>query len=166
MDHLVKSLRQQFPAITFTEGSRFCWSPRTHEVTYTTPKDSTRGVWSLLHETGHALLEHSNYRADFELIKLEIAAWERARELADLLEIPIDEDHIQDCLDTYRDWLYKRSICPSCNTKCLQQADMCYYRCFNCHTRWKVSPSRFCRAYRATQNHPASSMVFNASIEL
>lgn len=111
-------------------------------------------VWSLLHETGHALLDHTSYKADFELLRLEVEAWERAKLLAADLDVAIDEDHIQDCLDTYRDWLFKRSICPQCNTKCLQQGDFVHYRCFNCHTVWRVSSSRFCRAYRSTKNVP------------
>jgi hypothetical protein len=33
----------------------------------------------------------------------------------------------------------------------LQQNDLKHYRCFNCHEVWQVTPSRFCRAYRATK---------------
>ena len=96
-----------------------------------------------MHETGHALLGHANYQADYELIQLEVAAWQEAKQIAKPLKIEIDEDHIQDCLDTYRDWLYKRSICPNCATKSLQQGDFVHYRCFNCHTTWRVSNSLF-----------------------
>ncbi len=105
-------------------------------------------MWSLLHETGHALLGHHSYKADFELLKLELAAWERARQIGQEVDVDIDENHIQDCLDTYRDWLYKRSICPSCGTKCLQQDDFTHYSCFNCRAVWRVSASRFARSYR------------------
>ncbi len=148
MDELVSTLSKRFPALKFTAGNQFCWSPETGEIFYKSEANSRQATWSLLHETGHALLEHSGYRADFELIKLEMAAWERARQLAAGLEITIDEGHIQDCLDTYRDWLYKRSICPNCTAKSLQQGDFVHYRCFNCHTVWRVTASRFCRAYR------------------
>ena len=54
-------------------------------------------------------------------------------------------------------WVLKppaRSICPQCTTKALQQSDYAHYRCFNCHTRWRVTPSRFCRAYRTTKDVP------------
>jgi hypothetical protein len=164
MDKLAKALRDQFPNLNFVAGSTFCWAPADQQVTYKPTADQRTGRWSLLHETAHALLEHTAYTNDFELLLLEVAAWERARELANRHDIVIDEDHIQDCIDTYRDWLYKRSICPSCTTKCLQQADSPMYRCFNCHTTWRVTPSRFCRSYRSTKpSGKADLQVFHVS---
>lgn len=157
MHQLIANLQAQFPALRFTSGQQFCWSPETSEIFYKAASKGRRAKWSLLHETGHALLEHHSYQADFELLRLEVAAWERARELAATVGVNIDEDHIQDCLDTYRDWLHKRSICPACSTKCLQQDDFAHYRCFNCHAMWRVSSSRFCRAYRSTKNLPKKS---------
>jgi hypothetical protein len=154
MQALLTRLQERFPELVFTAGKQFCWSPESHEVFYKTTAKGAKATWSLLHETGHALLEHTTYRADFELVRLEIAAWDRARGLAEEFGIEIDEDHIEDCLDTYRDWLYKRSICPTCTAKCLQQDDIVHYRCFNCHTVWKVTANRFCRAYRSTKNVP------------
>jgi hypothetical protein len=154
MDKLIARLRTELPELRFTPGRQFYWSPETSEIFYKTAGGGRRAIWSLLHETGHALLGHQSYKADFELLRLEVAAWERARGLADHLGLKIDEDHIQDCLDTYRDWLYKRSICPNCGTKCLQQGDFVHYRCFNCHTTWRVTASRFCRAYRRQKNVP------------
>lgn len=165
MDLLLINLQNSFPAINFIAGNQFCWSPKTHEVFYSTDflkNTNEMNSWSLLHETAHALLEHNSYHADYELIRLEVAAWEKARLLASDLSIEINEDHIQDCLDTYRDWIYKRSICPTCSTKCLQQQDYTSYRCFNCHTVWNVSPSRFCRAYRSTKkNNNQPNIIFH-----
>lgn len=158
---MLEQLQTRFPDLQFVAGNRFCWSPATHEIVYDQARTDQAALWSLLHETGHALLNHQSYVADFELLTIEMAAWDRARTLAAELELVIDEDHIQDCLDTYRDWLYKRSICPHCSTKALQQNDHAHYRCFNCHTVWKVTPSRFCRAYRATQKTaPVTEAVF------
>lgn len=162
MEELISSLRARFPALRFTPGKRFVWSPETQEVFYKQTATGERPIWSLLHETGHALLEHTSYHADIELVKLEVAAWEKAKDLSTQFGIIIDEDHIQDCLDTYRDWLYRRSICPTCTTKCLQQSDYAHYRCQNCHTVWKVTPSRFARPYRAVKNTKKPSMVFHA----
>jgi hypothetical protein len=159
MQKLIDKLQAAFPGLRFTPGQQFCWSPETGEIFYKAAARGRQAQWSLLHETGHALLEHQNYKADFELLRLEIAAWERARELAESVGIQIDEDHVQDCLDTYRDWLYKRSICPTCTNKCLQQDDYQHYRCFNCHTVWRVSASRFCRAYRSTKNIAAAPRI-------
>ena len=148
MQRLIKTLQKQFPELHFRAGQRFSWSPKTGEIIYKKAAHGEQAQWSLLHETGHALLGHRSYEADFELIRLEVEAWERAKLIAQEVGIKIDEGHIQDCLDTYRDWLYKRSICPNCSTKALQQDDFVHYRCFNCNTKWRVSASRFGRAYR------------------
>jgi hypothetical protein len=148
MKQLIEILRAQFPDLRFTAGQQFSWSPENSEIIYKSGASGQQATWSLLHETGHALLGHKTYGADFELLQLEVAAWEKAKQVADDMGIEIDEDHIQDCLDTYRDWLYKRSICPECNTKCLQQDNKSAYRCHNCHASWQVTASRFGRAYR------------------
>ena len=160
MQLLLSELRLAYPQLRFSAGSQFCWSPESQEIIYKTNAHGNKANWSLLHETGHALLEHAGYRADYELIRLEVAAWEKARDIATHLHIQIDEDHIQDCLDTYRDWLYKRSICPSCHTKCLQQNDYAHYRCFNCHAVWRVTASRFARSYRSTKRTTKLIPVF------
>ena len=152
MQTLLAELQSRFPELRFTPGKQFCWSPETGEIIYKQAARGKQAVWSLLHETGHALLGHQGYTADFELLRLEADAWEQARQLAQGLALEIDEEHIQDCLDTYRDWLYKRSICPNCGVQCLQQGDYVHYRCFNCHKVWRVTANRFGRAYRTTKN--------------
>lgn len=154
MTELLQQLQQMFPALKFRAGKQFLWSPETGQIFYRAGAKKADAAWSLLHETGHALLGHNNYQADLELLRLEVAAWQKAEAVAGRLGLKIDPEHIQDCLDTYRDWLYKRSICPNCSAKCLQQADFVHYRCFNCHKVWRVSTSRFCRAYRSTKNVP------------
>jgi hypothetical protein len=164
MQPLIDRLSQKFPKLRFTAAEQFYWSPETREIFYKTNAKGKTARWSLLHETGHALLGHTNYQADYELLRLEVEAWERARSLAAELGIKINDDHIQDCLDTYRDWLHKRSICPSCGTKSLQQGDYVHYRCFNCHTTWRVSTNRFQRAYRSTKKVPQLGGTFSSSL--
>lgn len=166
MQTLLKTLITTYPELNYTAGEQFCWSPETKEIFYNASATGQKAAWSLLHETGHALLQHTTYKADFELLKLEIAAWDTARDIATKHSFEIDEDHIEDCLDTYRDWLYKRSICPKCSTKCLQQDDYKHYHCFNCHTVWKVSANRFCRAYRSTKNVTVRQPIFRLRTNL
>ena len=148
MQELLSKLAAGYPAIKFVEGTTFYWSPRTQSVTYaagsTQPEIST---WSLLHEVSHGILGHQNYRSDFELVQLEVAAWQHAKILAKKHGIKIDPEHIEDCLDTYRDWLHMRATCPACGTVSAQK-DARTYECFNCHANWHVSTSRFCRPYR------------------
>ena len=154
---LVAQLAGDYPQFNFAEGKSFYWSPAKHQVIYRQGAEGVIATFSLLHELGHALLDHKRYTLDFELLQLEVAAWEQAKAIASVYGIIIDEDHIQDCLDSYRDWLYRRSICPTCTTKALQQNNQPLYRCFNCHTTWQVAPSRFCRPYRR-QNTTASAL--------
>ncbi len=155
MKQLLRKLQKDFPRLTFEEGSVFSWSPKTQAVIY--PADlgeEANPIWSLLHEVGHALLEHQTYASDFELVRLEAAAWDKAVPLAQQYGYQIDPDHIQDCLDTYRDWLHQRSACPTCKTTCLQR-NMTIYCCYNCNTEWRVSRSKVCRPYRRLQTEAA-----------
>jgi hypothetical protein len=148
MPSLVQQLQKQFPTISFVPAESFYWSPRKQVVNFVTAaSEDNIGAWSLLHELGHALLEHKNYGSDFELLSLELAAWEKAQVIAQEYDIVISSGHIQDCLDTYREWLYLRSTCPQCMSGS-QQIEPHLYSCFNCNTTWRVSRSRQCRSYR------------------
>ncbi len=150
MDTLLKTIKKNHPNLEFVSGPRFSWSPAKNQVIYKSDDASDVGIWSLLHELGHALLGHKNFKSDFELLSLEAAAWYKAEELAEKYDHIIDKDHVEDCLDTYRDWLYQRSTCPYC-TSCSLQIDQKTYACFNCGGTWRVSGSRLCRAYRRKQ---------------
>ncbi len=72
------------------------------------------GELQLLHEVGHAVLKHRDFRTDVERLKMERAAWEKARALAERYGVEYDEEFVEAEMDTYRDWLYKRSKCPQC----------------------------------------------------
>lgn len=155
MQTLLKQLKRDFPQFRFAKGDTFSWSSRKKEIHYPAiPPDPAHAPWSLLHELGHALLGHTTYQTDFELLKLEAAAWARAADLGTKYGHEIDPDHIQDCLDTYRDWLHQRSACPSCGITSLQR-DQHTYCCYNCNTQWRVSRTRLCRPYRLLQKETA-----------
>ena len=81
MQPLIKTLAERFPDLRYRAGKQFCWSPESQEIFYKSDAYDSKDTWSLLHETGHALLGHKCYNADFELLQMEIAAWERARAL-------------------------------------------------------------------------------------
>lgn len=145
---LLETLQKRLPGITFEPGNAFSWSPAQQLVCYPEAlMGEASGTWALLHEAAHGILQHTSYETDFELLLLEVAAWQKAKELATELGTEIDEDHIQDCLDTYRDWLHRRSTCPTCGIVGLQHSAR-LYACHNCNSTWQVSNSRFCRAYR------------------
>lgn len=154
---LLKNYRQLLPGINFTLGKTFYWSPKTQQIFYDeTALVTEAGQWALLHEIAHAQLGHTTYNNDAALLTLEVEAWEKAKQTAKELEIHIDAEHIQDCLDTYRDWLYARSTCPTCKLNSLQ-TDPTVYTCLNCRTVWSVSKSRFCRPYRMHAKHRATA---------
>ncbi len=147
MNQLIITLSKQFPDISFVPGTTFTWSPKQNRIIYRESASGDTAAWSLLHEVGHALLRHQDFDSDFDLLVMEMEAWERAKALATTHNIVIDADHIEDCLDTYRDWLYQRSTCPTCTSSSLQ-VDKRTYECFNCGMEWHVSSSRHCRPYR------------------
>ncbi len=149
LQELIIALQQKFPGLLLQASDSFFWSPAEKTVHYDNNAKTKEGLWSLLHETGHALLNHVQYYSDVELVQMEVAAWEKAREIGEDLAIEIDEDHIQDCLDSYRDWLYKRSLCPDCYLSGVQIAERIYV-CIFCQRKWQVSTERFCRPYRKT----------------
>ncbi|MBA2279421.1 hypothetical protein H0V99_03225 [Candidatus Saccharibacteria bacterium] len=148
MKKLLEQLRADYPQIAFVYGDAFYWSPQDKSVTYCeSSNDPAVATWSLLHEVSHGILDHTSYKSDFELMELEVAAWHHALNLGKKYHVRIDQEHIQDCLDTYRDWLHRRSTCPTCSMVSVQK-DPKSYECFNCRCVWHVSNSRFCRPYR------------------
>jgi hypothetical protein len=153
MQQTIKSIIDDYATLDFVEDNIYYWSPKNREVHYAGNMSSETDIWKLLHEIGHALLDHKRFKLDIELLHLEIAAWEQAKIIAQNYGVQISEDHIQDCLDTYRDWLYRRSICPNCMNTCTQDRASTYV-CFNCNNSWQVSTSRTCRTYRKNKIAP------------
>lgn len=147
-ERFIADLQRDFPSLKFEPGRHDAWSAQSQTITYD-PKQSFKQLsWSVLHELAHAELDHRHYTSDFELVKLEALAWQRAQQIGQKYAIVIDEEHIQDCLDTYRAWLHKRSACPTCQTRS-PQLNETTYRCLNCQTEWTVTP-RLARPYRLT----------------
>jgi hypothetical protein len=131
MQTLLHTLAQDFPGLKFQAGANYVWSPSIKTVFYDANNhDPSR----LLHELGHALLGHTSYKLGAELLRLERAAWTKAVELAKEYDHAIDEAHIENALDTYRDWLYWRSKCEACGQAGLEDGKL--YRCLNCFKTW------------------------------
>lgn len=147
MHSVVDTLKKDFPELGFISNTSFYWSPGNRSIYYDSTDNSLEAIWKLLHETSHGLLHHESYATDFDLLLLEVAAWQKAAKLGDHYGFSVDEEHIEDCLDSYRDWLHARSTCPTCLANGLQTSKS-RYECLNCPTTWQVSRSRFCRAYR------------------
>lgn len=136
---LVSQLARDYPALTFTPGERFYWNPEHRTIYYVAQSNDAA---SLLHEVAHGILVHRDFIRDIELLEMERDAWDYASAtLAPRYGITIDADAIQTNLDTYRDWLHMRSICPACHATGVQIKQR-IYRCLACRSEWTVNDAR------------------------
>lgn len=143
---LLKQLKHDYPDVVFVESDDFVWSPTDKTVSYN-PNDPHVTTF-LLHELAHAVLRHGTYTRDIELIAIERAAWDYAKNtLGPHYNYPIDENFVQDTLDTYRDWLHARSTCPNCGATGLQTKQH-EYKCLACEQTWRVNEARSCELRR------------------
>lgn len=147
----LQRIKTDYPVITFMLSDKSSWDPQTQTIFYNPKQPDPQ--WSLLHELGHMQAGHMNYSTDVQLLSMELEAWETAKTIAHKYEVDIEQGHIDDCIDSYRDWLHKRSACPKCYQTGAQNNDQTYC-CPNCREQWTVSTSRFCRTYRKKQNTP------------
>lgn len=148
---LLHKLKTDNPTIHFVAGDTFLWSPESRTVFYVS--DGPHSKTLLLHEVSHALLGHSEYKRDIELIAMESAAWDKAKELAKTYHFPVSDSVAEDHLDTYRDWLHARSTCPDC-TATGYQTNRDTYRCPACTSEWRVNEARVCELRRYKQKLP------------
>jgi hypothetical protein len=130
---------EHFTDQTFVPGKFFMWSPNTRTITYDTRRiDTNNGRLALLHELGHARLGHRIYKYDMELLRMEMEAWDVARDLAPRHGVKINEHHIATTIASYDDWLTKRATCPDCDNFSLQRGRDSY-GCFACGAKWVVN---------------------------
>jgi DnaJ-class molecular chaperone len=141
---LIKNLKTDFPQFIFKKSSNFLWSHSDNTIYYTDKKDDFR---FLFHELSHALLGHADYNRDIELVAMERQAWDKAKEIATSYGIVIEDNYIQDNLDTYRDWMHNRSTCPNCDSNGMQTSKKSY-QCLACNNKWQVNEARTCALRR------------------
>lgn len=135
---LVETLIADFPQFAFAPDKVCRWSPETQTIFFT---DDDAG---LLHELGHALLDHNDFAQDIELLHIERDAWNKACEIAAKYDVAIDDEQIEDALDTYREWLHARSKCPNCQQTGVQSVKTGVYSCVNCLAKWTTNDARIC----------------------
>lgn len=147
MQQIVQTIQNSFTRFTFMPAEVCRWSAEEQTI-YFVDDEQQDSVWGLMHELGHGLLQHTDFTSDMDLLEKEVAAWEKAHAIARQFGLTIESEHIDTCLDSYRDWLSQRSTCPTCGLHGIQTSDL--YRCLNCTGTWRVSANRFCRTYRRT----------------
>lgn len=144
---LLIKIQQKYPTVAFVKDTDFYWSSKDQSVHTGFKEYSEIEYWTLFHEIAHCLLKHESFGSDYELLKMELEAWEKAKPIARQFKNTISHAHIEDCLDTYRDWLHKRSLCSQCNTNGIQMSPN-KYRCITCNGTWRVTQKQSCRVYR------------------
>ncbi len=148
---ILTKLKREYPQFTFKSGQDSLWSPSDKTIYFdkTSPDQSA----FLLHELSHALLGHMDYGYDIQLIAMERQAWDYAIKLSTSYGLSISDNLVQSHLDSYRDWLHARSICPSCSSNGLQTGRKTY-SCLACGHKWRVNEARTCalRRYSKPQN--------------
>lgn len=141
---LAAKLTEDFPSFRFTPGETFQWSPEESTIHYVESADPAL----LLHEVAHAILGHTSYVNDIDLLKMERDAWELASTvLAKKYDAHVSPEVREDMLDTYRGWLHSRSSCPGCRATGVQAAAR-LYTCLACKTTWRVNEARSCTLRR------------------
>jgi hypothetical protein len=143
---LLKQIERDYPQFSFIEADTFCWSAESNTIQLDSRSEDTLAF--VLHELGHALLNHQSYNQDIDLLKIERDAWHVATTtLARRYDVTIDDDLVQNNLETYREWLHTRSLCPTCNVNGLQTFQGAYL-CLACGCRWKTNEARSCALRR------------------
>ncbi len=144
---LLSRLKKDLPQFTFAPDDTSRWSSESSTVWYN--EHEAHADVTLLHEVSHGALGHSGYLYDIDLVKLERAAWEKAAELAAIYGVDIPVDYPEHALDSYRDWLHMRSLCPDCSQNGVQQTEHTYV-CLMCNQKWRVNDARSCGLKRRT----------------
>ncbi len=140
LSKLVCKLEVEYPDVHFQPGVSFKWSAKNKTLYYCSVLDGSSSL--LLHELSHALLGHDDFKLDVDLVRKERLAWQYAQEtLAPRYSVVISDDQIEDAMDTYRNWLHKRSLCPDCQTSGLQTKTG-IYKCLACRCQWRANDAR------------------------
>ncbi len=118
-------VRGDYPEVKFVAGKRFSFRPP-RTVVFCDESDDTAPLL-LLHELGHFLTGRFDFKTEVERLKIEVMAWEKAKELAPLYGVFVDEDLIENELDSYRDFLHQKSRCPLCGLTRFQTPDSVFH---------------------------------------
>lgn len=139
MDDIINQLKQDYPNLRFIKGARFSFRPP--KTIVVGPYEGKNTPLLLFHELGHALSKKYSYNLKVERLKIEVAAWQEGKKAyqnyPDLP--PWDDDFVEDNLDTYRDWLHKKSTCKACGLTMYQDVNNSW-QCPHCATYCRPNP--------------------------
>jgi uncharacterized protein YgbK (DUF1537 family) len=135
--------------IIFQTGNAFHWNHLEHTLTY--DPMHPHAAQYIFHELAHATLGHQGYTNSVQLLEMERDAWQHASQLAHGYGVTIEDDVVQESLDSYRDWLHQRSLCPHCAATGVESA-MFRYTCLACGHSWLSNEARNCALRRRSKN--------------
>lgn len=127
---LAARLPVDYPQFRFIEGVKFAFRP---PKTIVIGPEEPHAELLLLHELGHALSGHRAFNTDIRRLRMEVEAWEVARDLAETYGVKFDEEVMESELDTYRNWLHQKSRCPKCGLTRFETPDG-QYHCPRCES--------------------------------
>ena len=127
---LTEKLKKDYPDLRFKEGRKFAFRP---PRTIVIGPEEPGAELLLLHEVGHAISGHRDFDVDVKRLKMEVEAWEKARDLANNYEMEFSEEVMETELDSYRDWLHQKSRCPACGLTRFETPDG-QYHCPRCES--------------------------------
>ena len=127
---LTEKLKKDYPDLRFKEGRKFAFRPP--RTIFIGPEEPGAELL-LLHEVGHAISGHRDFDVDVKRLKMEVEAWEKARDLANNYEVEFSEEVMETELDSYRDWLHQKSRCPACGLTRFETPDG-QYHCPRCES--------------------------------
>ncbi len=145
LDIILQHIKTNHSNVTYKKSNKSYWDPLSQTIFHNPNKNYAEVT--LLHELGHAINQDKQYKYDTDLLKMELQAWQQANKISKKLAIDIDKNYIEDCMDSYRNWLHARSKCPNCSQNSIQNSELKYV-CLNCGCTWQTSRERFCRTYR------------------
>ncbi len=135
MKSFLQQIKKDYPDINFIQKDYFKFSYPNKEIFYDLADDNFKLY--LLHEVAHAELRHEMYKYDLELLNMERQAWELVKnKLAKKYKVSINQELIEQTLDSYRNWLYERSSCPRCGSVSYQDKKT-FYHCLDCNHKWQ-----------------------------
>ena len=153
---LLLALNNDYPEITFHSGTTFAWNPATNTITYA--PDDPNAAQFILHEVAHASLHHDLYDKDIELLQMERDAWSyTTSHLSKEYGVTIDNEVQEEALESYREWLHSRSICPRCTQNGIQTTSHpSRYHCLACKQSWSTNEAKNCALRRYHTQHASS----------
>ena len=131
----ISDLSSEYKTFSFKKSTRFKYRfPKTIYFDEKSSYSFLHFALLTLHELGHALSHHKDYKIDIERLKIESEAWQRAKneiknhqKWQKKYQIFYDEDFVENELDSYRDWLHSRSKCKTCGLTRFQTKDGIYH---------------------------------------